>query len=271
MAGYRIPGPLCITTSEPIDSGTLCLSLSHTPGTINGQQTASLTRSAQDDIWALEVISSNFAVRFIPDAQTRSMYLNETKSFARALQQKLATGSIGAQEAAIQAQQMRNVIMNSMRGRTSDFGLALAEFMKKEGKTLAQLEEKYADELFRKTFSTLAKEEQCKVWIKIVEKSGQPQRMASVGAKVMGHVGRGLFALTAVVAVYHVATAEDKVRASGQEISTLGGGLAGAAVLGSAGGICGPAAIACVPIGVVLGGLLGAAGAEALFDKIWRW
>ena len=165
--------------------------------------------------------------------------------------------------------------MNSMRGRTSDFGLALAEFMKKEGKSLAQLEEKYANDLFKKSLSMLSNEEQCSVWIKIIEKSGQPQRMASVGAKVMGYVGHGLFAFTAAVAVYNVATVEDKFRAGGQEISTLSGGLTGAAVLGGAGGLCGPAAIACVPIGVFLGvflgGLLGAAGAEALFNKIWKW
>lgn len=34
MAGYRIPGPLCSTTSEPIDSGTTCLQRSALSGPI---------------------------------------------------------------------------------------------------------------------------------------------------------------------------------------------------------------------------------------------
>ena len=34
MASYRIPGPLCSTTSEPIDAGTMCRSASHPPGPI---------------------------------------------------------------------------------------------------------------------------------------------------------------------------------------------------------------------------------------------
>ena len=32
MANYRIPGPLCVTKSEPIDKGTLCLHRSTPPG-----------------------------------------------------------------------------------------------------------------------------------------------------------------------------------------------------------------------------------------------
>jgi predicted chitinase len=36
MAAYRIPGPLCFTTSEEIDKGTMCLSRSPRPGPIIG-------------------------------------------------------------------------------------------------------------------------------------------------------------------------------------------------------------------------------------------
>lgn len=64
--------------------------------------------------------------------------------------------------------------------------------------------------------------------------------------------------------------AEDKVRATANEATALGGGLAGAAVLGTAGLACGPAAIVCVPLGIFVGGVAGAMGADWAFDRIWK-
>jgi hypothetical protein len=103
-----------------------------------------------------------------------------------------------------------------------------------------------------------------------VQKSGEPQVRASNSAKWMGRAGRGLFVLTIAIAVYHIATAEDKVRASANEGVAIGGGMAGATALGAAGLFCGPAAIACVPIGIFVGGVIGAVGADWAFDKIWK-
>lgn len=174
------------------------------------------------------------------------------------------------QAAAQQAQLMRNSIMNAMRGKTSDFGLAIARFMKKEGKTLQQLEIKYAQELFKADFSLLNHEQKGEVWRKIVEKAGEPQVKASNSAKWLGRAGRGLFVLTVTISVYNIAMAEDKVRATANEATALGGGLAGAAVLGTAGLACGPAAIVCVPLGIFVGGVAGAMGADWAFDRIWK-
>jgi len=42
----------------------------------------------------------------------------------------------------------------------------------------------------------------------------------------------------------------------------FGGGLTGASALGAAGMVCGPAAIVCVPLGIFLGGIAGAVGAD---------
>ena len=54
--------------------------------------------------------------------------------------------------------------------------------------------------------------------------------------------------LTIAVSVYHIAKAEDKVRATANEVTALGSGLAGSAALGTAGLTCGPAALICVPL-----------------------
>jgi hypothetical protein len=105
------------------------------------------------------------------------------------------------------------------------------------------------------------------VWKHIVKKSGEARVSASNGAKWMGRAGRGLFVLIITIAIYHIAVAEDKVKAAVNE--GVAGGMAGAASLGAAGLLCGPAAIACVPLGVFVGGVLGAVGADWAFDKIW--
>lgn len=57
---------------------------------------------------------------------------------------------------------------------------------------------------------------------------------------------------------------------SANEAVAIGGGMAGAAALGAAGLVCGPTAIACVPIGLFVGGVLGSFGADYAFDQIWR-
>lgn len=45
MTAYRIPGPLCFTTSEELDEGTMCLSRSPRPGPILGLEFASNDRN----------------------------------------------------------------------------------------------------------------------------------------------------------------------------------------------------------------------------------
>lgn len=224
----------------------------------------------EKDLAELEVTAANFAARFIPDAKVRQEYIASTKKFSLELQEKVKRNQLTPQAAAQQAQLMRNSIMNAMRGKTSDFGLAIARFMKKEGKTLQQLEIKYAQELFKADFSLLNHEQKGEVWRKIVEKAGEPQVKASNSAKWLGRAGRGLFVLTVTISVYNIAMAEDKVRATANEATALGGGLAGAAVLGTAGLACGPAAIVCVPLGIFVGGVAGAMGADWAFDRIWK-
>ncbi len=228
------------------------------------------TQFLESELAELEVATASFAQRFIPDAKVRKEYIESTRAFSLELQDKLARNQLTPQVAAQQAQKMRNSIMNAMRGKTSDFGLALARFMKKEGKSLQQLEFKYAQELYKADFSRLNSEQRGNVWRKIVAKSGEPQIRASNSAKWFGRAGRGLFFLTVAISVYHIAKAEDKVRATANEATAIGGGLAGASALGAAGMTCGPAAIVCVPLGIFLGGVAGAVGADWAFDKIWK-
>lgn len=222
------------------------------------------------ELASLEAAAIAFANQVIPDAKVRNEYIKQTRMMSAELAIKVNKNQLSPKLAAEQANAMRNTIMEALRGRSSSMGVAIATFIKKEGKTLSELEAKYAERLYGKKFSLLAASQKDAVWRHIVKQSGSPQVAASNAAKWMGHAGRGLFLLTMTIAVYHVATADDKIRAAANEGVALGGGLAGAAALGTAGLACGPAAVACVPLGVFVGGILGAFGADWAFDQIWK-
>lgn len=219
----------------------------------------------------LQTTATNFAMRFISDSSVRIKYIDRTKRVAEELRRAVKNKIITPYAAAKQAQEMRNVLMDAMRGKSSDFGIALATLIKKEGKTLSELERKYAMEIFKKDFDVLNHNQRNGVWCRIVEKSGSPQMRANTASKWMGRAGRGLFALTAIIAVYHVAKSEDKLKTAAREAVAVGGGIAGSAALGATGLACGPAAIACVPIGIFVGGLVGANSADWAFARIWGY
>lgn len=141
----------------------------------------------------MEAVSAAYAQHFIPDAKVRLEYIEQTKKFSSELLAKCSKGELSPHRAAFQAQAMRNTIMEAQRVKSTPLGLSIAKFIKKEGKTLSQLEEKYANEIFKKEFSKLTENQRNDVWRHIVQKAGAPQVSASNGAKWMGRAGRGLF------------------------------------------------------------------------------
>jgi len=95
----------------------------------------------------------------------------------------------------------------------------------------------------------------------------------------MGYAGRAFIVMTLAIAVYNVASAEDKPMAVANEATTIGGGILGGATGGASAGavaglFCGPGAPLCEPvtvtIGVFVGGALGALGADYTFDFLLR-
>ncbi|BBA32787.1 uncharacterized protein sS8_0822 [Methylocaldum marinum] len=76
--------------------------------------------------------------------------------------------------------------------------------------------------------------------------------------------------VTIGVAVYNIALAEEKAKATAREGVIIGGGLAGGAAGGAVAGlVCGPGAPVCVTVGVFVGGALGALGADFMFGWIF--
>lgn len=224
----------------------------------------------ESELPTLEVTANNFAIRFIPDAKVRKEYIENTRKFSEELLELVKKKKLSPHAASVQANIMRNNMMEAMRGKSSDFGLAIARFLKKEGLSLAELEQKYGKTLFDIEFDKLNLDQKNAVWRKIVAKAGEPRVRASNGAMWLGRAGKGLFVLTVAIAVYHIASSENKVRETANEGVAIGGGMAGSAALGSMGMLCGPGAIVCVPLGVFVGGIIGSAGADWAFDKIWK-
>ena len=268
MAGARIPGPTCSTTAEPIDSGTLCRQRSCAPGGIDDHQSG--YADLESALNVLKTESVNFGYRFINDGKVRQAYIRNTEQVANMIRQEVQAGRLTPGEGALEANKLRNGILDAARIKSSDIGRAKAEALKEAGKTLQDLEEHYARKFFKKTFSALSIEERNRVWMEIVEASGRPRPAMNMKAARLAKVGRGLVFASIGFAVYNISTAEDKPRQIAKEGTTAGAGVLGGMAGGAAAGLaCGPGAPVCVTVGVFVGGALAAFGADVAFDWLW--
>lgn len=216
----------------------------------------------------LEAEAFNFAVRNIQDANVRKSYMRQTQQMSMQYRSLVKSGALSASEAASQVQVLRNEIMEAHRLKSSDIGKAKAISLKTNGLSLNELCEKYAKKMFNKPYSYLTETQKNKVYLEIIESSGRSRPSVNAAAGRLHNVGRGLLVLTVGIAVYNIATAEDKAKATAREGVVLGGGFAGGAAGGAAAGlVCGPGAPVCVTIGVFIGGALGALGADFAFGR----
>jgi hypothetical protein len=230
-----------------------------------------VTTDLNTAIAGFESSSANFAIRFIPDARVRSEYLLKAKALSQEILKDVKSGKTSSFQGARQASQMRNVLMDAMRGQSSEIARAYAVSLKTQGKSLPELELKYAKTLFGGSFEALSETQKGRVWKEIVFSSGRPRTEANQLAKTMGRAGKGFVAITIAISVYNIATAEDKLMASAKEGAVIGGGLLGSVAGGAAVGLaCGPGSPVCVTIGVFIGGVMFAIGAEITFDSFWN-
>lgn len=262
--GGQQPGPMCeVEIPWCTDQGT------------NSRGGASRPGLVYDDQWALdqallelETEATNFGTRMIRDSFVRRQYFDEIRRMSEDLLERVRGGRITPGAAAEEANTLRNSIMEASRLRSSDIGRAAAESLKSTGRTLAELQEQYARQLFRRTFAQLSAAERDQVFLSIVRSSGRSNPIVNARNLRWGRLGRGLIVLTVALAVYNIATAEDPVEATAHEGVTLGGGIAGGAAAGAVAGLaCGPGAPVCVGVFVFVGGALGAFGAD--FGYSW--
>ena len=268
MAGDRTPGVLGTLPRRTPDLGTFCATRSPQPGTC-GTQPDTLG-DLESALAAFKVETTNFAYRFINDSAARTDYLARSSALADRVRQQVNAGVLSPQQAAMEVNRLRNEIMAAVRQATSDFGRAYAEAKKVTGRTLPELEQRYAQKLFNKPFETLSQDNKNRVWLEVVEASGRPNAGATRTARNLGRLGRGFALASIAFAVYNISQAQDKVRQSAKEAGTSGAGILGGAMGGAAAGmVCGPGAPVCAAVGIFVGGVLAAAGFDLAFDALW--
>jgi hypothetical protein len=265
MAGERVPQLL---QREYVDKGTLSTQRSPAPGTV-GDQVAGLA-DLESALGLLRAEATNFGYRFIQDGAVRRDYIAKTQALVRTIKDEVRAGRLTYAEGAEEANKVRNAIMDAARLNTSDIGRASAEAAKATGKTLAELQEYYAQKLLKRSFDSLSTAEKNRVWLEIVEASGRQRPAFNVKAARLAKIGRGFIVLSVGIAVYNVVTAEDQGRQAVKEGATAGAGILGGMGGGALAGLaCGPGAPVCVTVGVFVGGALAAIGVDFAFDLAW--
>ena len=263
MAGYQIPGPLCVTRSEPIDKGTSCLSRSPTPGPIGtSTNDQAVFESA---IRALEAEVAYFGTQFVIDSEVRLAYSRQIKAMADDYTTQVSRGRMSWKQAAEEAQETRNTIMEVMRGRSTPVGRAEAEAIKKQGRTLNELIAKKTQDLFGKSadFNGLSESQKNRVYAEIVKSAGKSKNKVNAKMFRLSRLGRGLVFLSIGVSVYTIATSDDKVATTEHEVKVTGAGIGGGIAVGALAGLaCAPGAPVCVTVGAFIGGALAAFSAD---------
>ncbi|GAB3379680.1 hypothetical protein [Massilia agri] len=212
---------------------------------------------------ALEAQVANLGAHVTIDSSARLAYSREIKKMADQLRQEATAGRITWTEAAKQAQETRNIVMEIVRSRSTPVGRALAQRLKAQGYSLNHLIAAQTKRLHgeRAIFSRLSASQKNSVYAAIVTSAGKSNPTITRAMSRLSYAGRGLLFLSLGLSVYSVATSQNKAATAVKELAVtgagIGGGIAGGALAGLA---CGPGAPVCVTVGAFVGGALSAFG-----------
>ena len=222
----------------------------------------------ENEIRALEAQIANSGVHFALDGAARVTYAKQIKAMADELRAEASSGRITWVQAAEKAQMTRNSIMEVIRSRSTPVGRAMAQQLKREGKTLNELVARKASQLYgaRVDFNRLSAAQRNAVYGEIVKSAGKSNPAVTATMRNLSRAGRGLLFISLALSVYTIANADDKPRAVAREASVTGAGIAGGMAGGALAGLaCGPGAPVCVAVGAFIGGALAAFGVSALW------
>ena len=199
------------------------------------------------------------ATRLLIDPRLRLEYSKRIKEMAEDLRSRAKMGLISWKQAAQQAQETRNLIMDLVRTRSTPLGRAMAQQMKSSGKTLNELVAKKAASLFGTGthFNTLSLAQKNQVYASIVESAGKSNAQVNLRMLKLSRAGKGLVVLSIAVSLYEIYTSDNKITETGRQLAINSAGIAGGAAGGMVAGlVCGPGAPVCVLIGGFIGGAL---------------
>lgn len=234
----------------------------------NNQSSNSITIQPAIDLLNSEAY--NFAIRYINDPKVRQDYIESTRKVSQEYLTKVDKNILSPQQAAAEVNEIRNSIMELTRLKTSDIGRATAVSMKGTGKTMTELCEYYAVKFYGKSFNSITVRQQDMVYREIVVSAGRTRPVVNAKMINLSRLGKGLLVLSFAISVYNIATADDKLKATGRESVITGGGFLGGMGGGALAGLaCGPGAPVCVTIGVFVGGFIGAFGSESIYNSLF--
>ena len=93
----------------------------------------------ENTIKSLEATAASAAMHLELDSTARRIYVREIKAMSDSLRREVASGKITWAQAADQAHDTRNVVMQLIRSRTTPPARAFAEYKKAEGRSLNAL------------------------------------------------------------------------------------------------------------------------------------
>ena len=222
-------------------------------------------RAFENAIRALEAELANVGTHLAIDAAARQAYTRQIRVMADELRAQATSGRITWAHAAESANNTRNAVMDVIRGRSTPVGLAMAEQLKRDGKTLIELVARKAQKLFGPSveFSQLPPAQQNAVYAEIVKSAGKSNPRVTAAMRQLSKAGRGLLVLSVAMSVYSITTSDNKVDAVKRELALTGAGVGGGIVGGAMAGLaCGPGAPVCVTVGAFVGGALAAFGVD---------
>lgn len=220
-------------------------------------------KAFEDAIRTLKGEIANMGAHMVIESSVRQAYARQIQAMSHEMQIQVRRGILTWKQAAEQANEVRNIIMESMRFRSTPVGRAVAVKLKAQGKTLNEVIAKKTMEKFGKSanFNNLNPAQQNTVFAEVVKSAGKDSPRVSSIMKNLSKAGRGLVFLSLAISVYSIATADDKITAAKHEATIAGSGFAGGVAGGAlAGLVCGPGAPVCVTIGAFVGGALAAFG-----------
>lgn len=211
----------------------------------------------------LESQTANIGSHLTIDSATRIAYSKEIKTMSNTLRDRAASGKITWSDAARQANETRNLILEVFRARSTAVGRAMAQKLKLRGTSLNHLVASHTAMVHgaQVDFSRLTQSKKNAVYASIVASAGRSNPKVSTAMARLSFAGRGLLVMSVGISAYNVAMSNNKLATASQELvstsASIGGGFAGGALAGLA---CGPAAPVCVTIGAFVGGAVAAFG-----------
>ena len=251
MPGRRAAGPMC-QADHPmvVADGTMCLAASPIPrptGTLAVVQLASgptHTASFDKPEESIQSVAISLGAEMTWDSVVRQVYNSGAAAIREQANEFVRTGQMTVEQAKVWSNGQRNALMQACRDRSSPIGRAIAEAIKPQGKTVADLER-------------LGKSAEG-----IIESAGRTNPYVNKVAVGFRYAGPALLVVGLTFSAYHIATAPANQRwqVVSQEVGTWAGALAG----GWAGGEVGLKAGAAIGTfiepggGTAVGGVIGA-------------